>query len=225
MPEETATDKKQRWQRRKSARPGEIVAAALELFVERGFSTTKLDDVAHHAGVSKGTVYRYFESKEALFRAVVREMVLPEVVRVEQRVQTHTGNSQELLRQVVHNWWDTVGESHLCGIPKLVIAEAGNFPELARFFVEQVVHRVRRIFAHILERGIARGEFRSCDVNYTTRVLMAPMVFAAIWQHSLCPYDEEPYDVHRYIETHLDIFLNGLVVVTGEEQADECDKH
>ena len=62
-----------RWERRKEARPAELLAAALELFVEKGYAGTRLDDVAQRAGVSKGTLYLYFENKEDLFKAVVRE--------------------------------------------------------------------------------------------------------------------------------------------------------
>jgi AcrR family transcriptional regulator len=210
MPSSKPAKKQTRWRRRKEARPTELIAAALELFVERGYSATRLDDVARSAGVSKGTVYLYFENKEALFRAVVQEMVLPELARVENLVKSFTGSTEELLRRLMHDWWSRVGETQLCGIPKLMISEAGNFPEVARFFVEQAVHRARRLFAQILERGIASGEFHSLDVRYAVRVLVAPMVFAAIWQRSLLPYDSEEYDVHRYLDTHLDSFLNGV---------------
>lgn len=207
---------KRRWHRRKNARPGEIVAAALELFGERGFSATRLDDVAHRAGVTKGTVYLYFKNKKALFRAVLREFILPELERVEDEVAAYGGNTQDLVRVLVRQWWRTVGETRLCGIPKLVIAEAKNFPDLARFFVDQVVRRGRRLFASVIARGIERGEFRRCDVNHAARVLLAPMVFAAIWERSLRPYDRDPYDVHRYLDLHVQIFLNGLVKPPGQ---------
>jgi len=130
---------RQRWHRRKDERPAEIVSAALNLFVERGFMATKLDDVAKQAGVSKGTVYLYFQNKEDLFRAVVQEMVLPEIERIEKVISSHRGSAEDLLRRLVKQWWQNVGESRLSGIPKLIIAEAGNFPGLAQFFVEKVV--------------------------------------------------------------------------------------
>jgi AcrR family transcriptional regulator len=199
-----------RWRRRKNARPGEILAAALELFVERGYSATKLEDVARQAGVSKGTVYLYFESKEAIFRAVVQELVVPELARAEKRVDSYRGDHRELIVDLVKSWWQAVGESHLSGIPKLLVAEAGNFPELAEFFVDQVVRRLRRLVARVLAQGIAQGEFRPCNVEYTARALIAPMVFAAIWQRSLGPHDEGAFDVPTYIDVYLDLYLNGL---------------
>lgn len=200
----------QRWHRRKDERPGEIVSAALSLFVERGFSATKLDDVAKQAGVSKGTLYLYFESKEALFRAVVQELVLPEIERIEKVINSHQGSAEDLLRHLVKQWWQNVGESRLSGIPKLIIAEAGNFPELAQFFVEEVVLRGRHLFSNVIEKGIDSGEFKPCNTSYAARALIAPLVFAAIWKHSLSSYDKEPYNVQEYLDTHISIFLAGL---------------
>ena len=204
-------NRQRRWRRRKLARPGEIAAAALELFTERGFAATRLDDVAHRAGVTKGTLYLYFKNKDALFRAAVRAFVLPELERAEEQVADFKGNTRDLVRELVHRWWDTVGETRLCGIPKLVVAEANNFPDLGRFFVNQVVRRGRKLFATVIERGIGRGEFKPCDVNHAARVLIAPLVFAAIWECSLRPYDRDPYNVRRYLDVHIETFLNGLL--------------
>jgi len=198
-------------QRRKEARPGEIIAAALELFVEHGFTATKLDDVAKRAGVSKGTLYLYFDSKESLFKAVVREIVIPQVERSESLVSEHAGSQADLLRKLVSNWWQTVSTHRICGIPKLMIAESNNFPKTAQFFVDNVIDRVRRIFNQVIETGIERGEFREVDPEYISRLLMAPMVLLAIWRHSLMPYDQSfPLDEEKYLQIHLDLFIRGI---------------
>ncbi len=200
-----------RWQRRKAERPGEIIEAALELFVLKGFMATRLDEVAQRAGVSKGTLYLYFDSKEVLFKAVVETLVLPEIERTEQQIKSYDGSASELISQLVTQWWQSVGESQLCGLPKLMISEAGNFPELAGFYVKNVIGRVRRVIAELIQRGIETGEFRSCDPVYAARLLLAPMVFATIYQHSLLPFDNDPFEVPAYLENHIDIFLHGLV--------------
>lgn len=200
-----------RHQRRKAARPGEIVASALELFVEHGFAATRLEDVARRAGVSKGTVYLYFDSKEALFEAVVREVVIPQVERSELFAQQHQGSQGELLEQLVMNWWQSVSAGPICGIPKLIIAESANFPQAAQFFVDNVIQRVRGIFNKVIEKGIEQGEFRQVDPEYVTRLLMSPMILLAVWRHSLQPYDQTfPMDEQTYLRQHLDLFLNGL---------------
>lgn len=197
--------------RRKEARPGEIIAAALDLFVEHGFAATKLDDVAKQAGISKGTLYLYFDSKEALFEAVVREVVIPEVERSELMAQQHKGSQAELLHRLVMTWWQSVSTSRICGIPKLIIADSSNFPQTAQFFVDNVINRVREIFNRVIEDGIARGEFREVEPEYVTRLLMSPMVLQAIWRHSLEPYDRAvSIDDEHYLSIHLDLFLRGL---------------
>jgi AcrR family transcriptional regulator len=66
---------KPKWRRRKQARPGEIVEAALEVFAEKGFAAAKLDDIGRRAGIAKATLYRYFETKEEIFREVARAAV------------------------------------------------------------------------------------------------------------------------------------------------------
>ena len=199
-----------RWQRRKDARPQEIVNAALDMFVERGFAATRLDDVARQAGVSKGTVYRYFENKDALFIAVVKELVIPEVAKIEQQAADFQGTASELLRNLIQGWWQTVGESPLCGIPKMVMADAGNFPDLARFFIDNVVSRMRTIFEDIVSNGIESGEFKRCDVKHAARALMAPMVLAAVWERSLKPFDNEICDTPAYLDVHVDMVVNGI---------------
>src|SRR3989440_8789874 len=155
---------KPRWKRRKDARPAEIVAAALEVFVERGFEATKLADVARRAGVTKGTVYLYFKSKEALFKAVVRETIVPVIAQGEALAQSFTGTARELVERLVREYWRLVGETELAGIPKLMMAEAATFPQLTRFYYEEVVTRGHRPMAGVIERGIKSGGVRKGDV-------------------------------------------------------------
>src|SRR2546430_17353502 len=138
---------KPRWQRRKDARPEEIVAAALDVFVERGFARARLEEVARRAGVTKGTIYLYFKSKEALFKAVVRGTIVPVIAQGEALAQSFTGSARELLERLVREYWRLVGETAGAGIPKLMMAEAGTFPELTGVYFEGVVTRGDRLMA------------------------------------------------------------------------------
>jgi len=199
-----------RWQRRKEARPAEIVAAALDVFVERGFATTKLEEVARRAGVTKGTVYLYFESKEALFKAVVRETIVPIFARGEQLVAEYRGSAANLFGELVRKWWELIGETSLSGIPKLMMAEAGNFPVLARFYYDEVISRGNRLMASVLERGIKNGEFRRLDVKLAVKLAMAPLLHAANWRHSFALCTPEGLDIAKYLDHHIDIFLRGI---------------
>lgn len=207
-----------RWQRRSDARPGEILAAALDQFVERGFAATRMDEIAQRAGVTKGTLYLYFPSKEALFRAAVEDSIFPVLAEGERLVQEHVGPSAELFRQVMRRWWQTVGNSSLACLPKLMSGEAANFPALAEFYVNEVIHRGRRIFAAVLERGIERGEFRPLDIALAVRLAQAPLINAITYRFSLLPYDSEPWDFEAYIELHADTFLRGIAARDQNEE-------
>jgi AcrR family transcriptional regulator len=199
-------------QRRKEARPAELTAAALELFVEKGFAGTRLDDVAARAGVSKGTLYLYFDSKEALFKAVIQEGIVPILEAGAGMVDSFTGGSVDLLRGVILEWWKRIGATSLAGVPKLMISEAGNFPELAAYYNDTVIIRGRELLRRILQRGIARGEFRAVDVETAIDVIFAPVLMMLVWRYSLGACGCGSHDPATYLRTHLDLALNGLAV-------------
>lgn len=201
---------KPRWERRKDARPQELLAAALDLFVERGYAGTRLDDVASLAGVSKGTLYLYFENKEELFKAVVRENIVTALVDAEDRIAGFEGHSSELLRTLVMNWWNRIGQTKLSGISKLMLAESGNFPDVARFYHEEVVSRGEALLVSIVERGIARGEFRDVDTSQAKLVIIAPVLMLMLWKHSFAGCRSEPISPQAYLDCLLDLLTRGL---------------
>src|SRR5471030_449332 len=199
-----------RWERRKDARPDEIIAAALDLFVERGFAATKLDEVATRAGVSKGTLYLYFANKEELFKAVVREGLVHPIGEAEHAISAFEGSSGELLREILMSWWDQVGATKLAGISKLMMAESGNFPELAHFYNDEVIARGNGLITRVLERGMASGEFRTVDPAVMTPVLTAPLIMLEMWAHSFIPCDMQHIDPAVYLSTFIDFAVRGL---------------
>lgn len=199
-------------QRRKEARPAELMAAALELFVEKGFVGTRLEDVAARAGVSKGTLYLYFDSKEALFKAVIQEGIVPILEEGAGLVDGFTGNSADLLRALISEWWQRIGNTPLAGVPKLMISEAGNFPELAIYYHDTVIVRGRDLMRRTLQRGIAAGEFRPVDVETAIDVIFAPVLMLLIWRYSLGACCGTAHDPRAYLNTHLDLALRGLAL-------------
>ena len=199
-----------RWRRRKEARPTEILQAALEMFVEHGFAATKLDDVAQRAGVTKGTVYLYYANKEELLKSVVVHAVMPLIDHAELLVHEYEGTTADLLRTLVRSMWASLKDSPVSGIEKLVIAESSNFPDLARFYMQEVVMRARQLFANVLERGIERNEFRPLPIDSATREIFYPLIFVSIWTNSLYKFEPKSTDLTEYIETHLDILLRGI---------------
>jgi AcrR family transcriptional regulator len=200
-------------QRRKEARPAEIMAAALDVFVERGFTATKLDDVAARAGVSKGTLYLYFSSKEELFKAVIQQDILPVVEQGEEMLAQHSGDTASLLRSLINHWWQVVGKSKLAGILKLIISESGNFPEVARYFHDNVSKGIDELLRKVLQSGIEKGEFRPVDIESAIDAIAAPILMRAIWEYSIAPYcSYGQKDSELYLRTNIDLLLNGLLV-------------
>jgi AcrR family transcriptional regulator len=195
--------------RRKDARPGEIIAAALASFAERGYAATKLEDVAAAAGISKGTIYLYFPTKEDLFRAVVRQAVLPNVEAAEADLAHHTGSSADLLRMLARRAL-ALFDSDLTAIPKIVVAESGNFPAIAQFYADAVVRRGMQLVEAILTRGVARGEFRPMDVRATLPLFSGPFLLLALWKHSLGRHTDLKFDARTVIEAHIETLLRGL---------------
>jgi AcrR family transcriptional regulator len=202
--------KRPRWQRRKEERPTELLDAALEVFAERGFAATRLEDVARRAGVTKGTMYLYFANKEALFKELVRKTTLPLVEMVEELVRTHRGPARDLVAQILRRRWEGIVDSPMSGIPKLMMSEAGNFPELSRWYHDEVISRNSAALARAIELGIESGEFRSVDPVRTAYLAVAPLLIAAMWKHSFSRCVELPFDSASYLESHLEIFLRGL---------------
>ncbi len=196
--------------RRKEARPSELTSAALALFVEKGFAATRLEDIASRAGVSKGTLYLYFESKEALFKAVIQEGILPVVAENEAIAAGHAGSSFELLEKLLAHWWSRIGQNDFSGIPKLMVAEARNFPEVARFYFENVIRRVKALVGKTLEHGVASGEFRDLNITTTTDVIIAPILMLLIWRHSMACCQNDEVDAPLYLQTHMALLRQGL---------------
>jgi len=201
---------KPRWQRRKDARPEEIIKAALEVFADRGFAATKLEDVARRAGVTKGTIYLYFENKEALFKALIRQTIVPVIAQGEAIAQAFTGSARDLFERLVREYWRLVGETALSSIPRLMIAEAGNFPLLARFYYEEVITRGHRLMEGVLERGIKAGEFKKVNLAVATKLAMSPLLHAVVARRAFAACMPEGFDVSSYLDTHIDLFLHGI---------------
>jgi len=200
-----------RWTRRKEARPQELVAAALNLFVARGYAATRLEDVASAAGVSKGTVYLYFANKEELFKAVVQENLVPALAEGEAFIDSFEGTTEALLHEILMGWWELIGESPASGLTKLLMAESGNFPDLAQYYHVEVIERCDRLFGRILARGVARGEFRETNVDLTTQVLTAPMLFLMMWKHSFGPCASKMLEPKAFISHVVALVLHGLL--------------
>lgn len=214
-----------RRERRKEARPGELLDAALDLFVEKGFAATRAEEVAARAGVSKGTLFLYFPSKEELFKAVVRENISGRFQEWNEEFQTFDGSSADMVRYCMKVWWERVGATKASGITKLIISEARNFPDLAAFYQQEVIRPGQDLIRRILQRGVDRGEFQVLDMDYALFSITAPMVFLIMMKHSLgaCIPQDYPLDPERYIASQVETLLHGLRVRPGDDTADRAE--
>ena len=201
--------------RRKQARPGELLSAALDLFVEKGYASTRVEEVAQRAGVSKGTLFLYFASKEDLFKAVVRENLSVRFPQWSIVLDGYPGTSAEILRFAMHEWWSQIGDTKVSGISKLIISEASNFPELALFYQREVIEPGNALIRRILQRGVERGEFRALDLQYAVHTVIAPMLYLIIAKYSFgaCVPQNKVLVPIDYLDAQVDILLNGFRVV------------
>jgi AcrR family transcriptional regulator len=200
-----------RWRRRKDTRPAEILAAALEIFGERGYDATRLEDVGRRAGCTKGTVFLYYESKSELFKAAVREAMSPMIRDTEQAVDEHQGSARELLTKVLQLRWEHMGRTRLTGLVKLLLTETGKYPDLARFYNDEFFDRGQALLRKVIRKGVDSGEFRKVDVEQAARVVVAPLLFAAVWRHTFEPVASSPIELEEYFTTSLEIMIAGLV--------------
>jgi len=204
-----------RWSRRKQARPTEILDAALKVFAQKGFAAARMEDIAKSAGVTKGTIYLYFANKEAVFKALVREAVGSTIDTVAVTAQTFEGSARDLLRLFLTTMVKLLVDGDKVVLPKIIIAESSNFPWLAEFYRFEVIERGLQLMIALVERGIARGEFRALPAAHIARLCVAPILFCAVWRVTFSHLDPKPYDYAGLIETHLDILFRGLAVEGG----------
>jgi len=206
--------------RSKETRPQELLDAALALFVEKGFAATRSEEVARAAGVSKGTLYLYYPSKEELFKAVVRQNLSSLIAEGQEMVDCFEGTTSDLLVALMRTWWERVGNTPAAGIHKVVLSEVRNFPELAQFYTDEVIAPADQLFSSAVQRGIDRGEFRPLPVHEVAHALMAPMIFQALHRHSFgaCPVNGADLDPEAMLRTQMEITLRGLETRVPEKK-------
>ena len=200
-----------RWRRRSQARPGEIVEAALAVFSEKGFAAARLDDIAARAGVSKGALYLYFETKQALFEAVVRETIAPRLAIVEGAVVQDDPAFGVMVRALFSSLADEVAQRRLGAVLKMVVSESGNFPDLARVWRREVVDRVLNAIAAAVTKAQARGEVRPGDARLMVFSVAGPLLMGVLWQEVLVPVGAEPIDLRALLAQHAEVIILGLL--------------
>ena len=200
-----------KFRRRKAERPDEIVAAALEIFSEKGFAAARLDDIAARAGVSKGAIYLYFATKEDIFRAVIEQAVLPNVGQIRQLAAAHPGPFAELAQGLGALAPALLARSDLGGVVKMVVGEARNFPEIARLWHDQVVEPALGALTGAVAAAQARGEVRPGDPRLYALGLIGPLLAGVIWRETFTPVGVAAFDLAALARQHFDTALRGML--------------
>ena len=202
---------KPRWQRRAEDRPREICAAALSVFAEKGFAAARLDEIAKRAGVSKGTLYLYFKDKEQLFRAVVRDTVVPNVENLRSDLIQTGLPFDALIRLFLAKFVEVTNRVPVGAVAKMVISESRNFPELAKVWHDEVVSKALGTITALIEMAQAKGEVRAGDARLHAFTLMGPMLMGVIYRETLEPVGGEPLDFAALANQHAETVLTGLL--------------
>lgn len=204
---ETVSEKTRGWTRRKDARPGEILEAALEIFAEKGFAATRMEDIAARAGVTKGTIYLYYPGKEELFKSLARETVGKALASATRNMAGIAGNPRQSLIRALTAIASFLNDGRRATLPKIIIAESGNFPELAVFWRQEVVDTAFSLLCGIYDRGVELGQFRQLPREDVVRLCVAPIILSIIWRTTF----NDTFDSARFFESHLDTLYHGLL--------------
>jgi AcrR family transcriptional regulator len=200
-----------RWRRRKTARPSEIAAAALEVFAEKGFAAARLDEIAARAGVSKGALYLYFETKEDLFRAVVREAVSPNIEAARAMAEAFPGPFAELVPLLLARAALIATTTRTPAVLKMVVGESRNFPDLARVWHDTVLSQAIGLISGLVARAQAKGEVGPGDPRLHALSMVGPMVVGILWREVFVPVGAEPLDITALAAQHAQTVLHGML--------------
>ena len=193
-----------RFQRRKEDRPQEITAAAFEVFAEKGYARARVQEVAARAGVSKGLLYLYFETKQALFKAVIRSVVIRRIDALLAAVENTELSSEAFMRGPLIDFMKTVPGSPVAVVIRLLIAEGQRHPDLVDFYWDNVVTKGLAALTTIVERGVERGEFHDTAVTRLPQLVLAPVMVSVILRILFAKHE---LDTDRLIETQIDMLL------------------
>jgi AcrR family transcriptional regulator len=199
-----------KFRRRAEARPDEVLDAALDLFIEKGFANTRVEDIAARAGLSKGAVYLYFSSKEAVLEGIVKRAMAPIAMNAVSMVQNYAGDPRTIITMVLKNVAARLAEPKLIAIPKLMMREMINFPDFAAMYRREVLDRVLPIVIGLLKTGIAEGYLRPVDPELTIRSIVGPIMLHILLDTVFDIHPANGLEMDKLVENHLTILFDGL---------------
>ena len=200
---------------KKAAQPERILAAALEAFGEKGFSGTRMEDVAAKAGITKGAIYLYFPSKQALLEALARRDIAPFLTGVAAQVRAHQGPIEPILRQIATAALGFMDHGALPTYARIIVSEARNFPDIARFHLNEIVHVMLGALTDLFAHAMAREEIRAMQPELAARLFVAPLIKTLFWRITFSAVETEPFDAAKFFDLHIGVFLRGMAPDVG----------
>ncbi len=205
---ETEDGRQPKFRRRAEARPDEVLDAALDLFIEKGFAATRVEDIAARAGISKGAVYLYFPSKEKILEGLVQRAILPIANSALSSLRTIEGDPRPIMTGVLKMLGQRLADARLLAIPKLVVREVLGYPELAQMYRREVLDRVMPVIEGLIIQGIAEGYFRPVDPRLTIRSIIGPMMLHVVLAEVFAIGTD--ISMEQLIDNHITILFDGL---------------
>lgn len=215
---EAEAQRSPKFRRRAEARPDEVLDAALELFIEKGFAATRVEDIAKRAGLSKGTVYLYFASKQALLEGLVRRAIIPIADTALATLHDFEGDPRIVLSLVLKMLAGRIADPRVMAMPKLIFREAMGFPELATMYRKEVLDRVIPAVEGLLRKGIEQGYLRQVDPSLTIRSIIGPLMLHVAMAEIFGITPEGGLHMDKLVDNHLTILFDGLSAPPSAKQ-------
>lgn len=187
-----------------------MLDAALAVFGEKGFAATKVDDIARRAGVSKGTVYLYFSSKEALLEGIVQRAVAPIADGAAPDMAQFEGDPRLPITMLLLMMSQLLSDPDKIAIPKLILREVMNFPALAEMYRDSVLDKVVPALTGLIARGVEQGYLRPVDPELTVRSVVGPLLAHVALSEIFGIRPADGLDMERLVENHIDILFRGI---------------
>ncbi len=197
-----------RFKRRKEERPAEITKAAFEEFAEHGYAATRVDEVAKRAGVSKGLLYLYFKTKEELFKAVIRSVVVPRIDALKAAVADTELSTEEFLQGPFLEFMQRLPNSPVRIVVRLLISEGPKHPDLTAYYYDNVVSGGMAVLRQLISRGVKNGEFRQSSLDQFPQLIIAPVLVSIMWKSLF--QEHHPLDTDKLLQTHIDLTLAAI---------------
>lgn len=199
-----------KFRRRADARPDEVLDAALTVFMREGFEAARVEDIAKIAGISKATVYLYFPSKVTLLEGLVKRSISPVAIMVEKMLEQFKGTAKEAIALVLELVSSRMLDPKVYGVPVIVMREANRFPDLAKIYHDEVLSHVLPALRSVIDRGIASGELRNVDAEFTVKNIIGPLFMHVVAAGIFGVGDSSGAGLQTFMANHLDVLFNGI---------------